>query len=239
MDIKIFLTNLGKYNEGELVGEWIDLPVDDDFEQAFEDIGISDEPDENGNYYEEYFITDYEAPFKIGEYDNIYELNEMAEELETVDIDENIFEAILEECGDPEEAIQIANDGDYSVWYCNPRYDGALAECVIDELGMPLDPDYYFDYDEFGRDLRLDGYYDELIDDYRSQGDDEWADDLEEHLENTSDYELAEEYIFGLGGLEALGKETLEMYFDYDSYEDALKINGNFIEFDEGYVELY
>lgn len=230
--ISIFLTNLGKYNEGELVGEWVELPVDDNFEQAFKDIGIGPE-------YEEYFITDYEAPFEINEYENIFELNKVAEELETADIDEDIFEAILKDCGTPEEAIQIVNDGDYSVWYCNPGYDGALAECVIDELGMPSDQDYYFDYEAFGRDLRLDGYYNELIDDYRHHGDDEWADDLEEYLENTSDYELAEEYIGSLGGLEMLGQDTLGRYFDYDAYEDALKINGNFIEFDEGYIELY
>ena len=52
--ISIYLTNLGKYNEGELVGEWVELPVDDNFEQAFQDIGINDE-------YEEWFITDYET----------------------------------------------------------------------------------------------------------------------------------------------------------------------------------
>ena len=29
-DIKGFITNLGKYNEGELIGEWIDFPIDED-----------------------------------------------------------------------------------------------------------------------------------------------------------------------------------------------------------------
>ena len=49
-----FLTNLGKYNEGDLVGEWVDLPIDEDeLEDVFKRIGISDEPDENGVYYEE------------------------------------------------------------------------------------------------------------------------------------------------------------------------------------------
>lgn len=28
--INIYLTNLGKYNEGELVGEWVELPVSDE-----------------------------------------------------------------------------------------------------------------------------------------------------------------------------------------------------------------
>ena len=57
--LRIYLTNLGKYNEGELIGEWLDLPcTDKELEEAKERIGISDEPDENGNYYEEWFITE-------------------------------------------------------------------------------------------------------------------------------------------------------------------------------------
>lgn len=32
-DFKAFITNLGKYNEGELVGKWVSFPIDeDDFE---------------------------------------------------------------------------------------------------------------------------------------------------------------------------------------------------------------
>ena len=27
MMMNIYLTNLGKYNEGELVGEWVQLPI--------------------------------------------------------------------------------------------------------------------------------------------------------------------------------------------------------------------
>ena len=28
--LKGFITNLGKYNEGELVGEWVTFPIDED-----------------------------------------------------------------------------------------------------------------------------------------------------------------------------------------------------------------
>lgn len=81
--LNIYLTNLGKYNEGELIGEWVKLPCDD-FEVVLKRIGISDEPDENGRYYEEYFITDYETDvsgLQIGEYDDLDELNELAESI--------------------------------------------------------------------------------------------------------------------------------------------------------------
>ena len=55
MSMEIFLTNLGKYVEGCLVGQWVKLPVPEDkLESVLKQIGINDE-------YEEYFITDYET----------------------------------------------------------------------------------------------------------------------------------------------------------------------------------
>jgi hypothetical protein len=30
MEIRIYVANLAKYNDGFLVGEWIDLPMDED-----------------------------------------------------------------------------------------------------------------------------------------------------------------------------------------------------------------
>ena len=71
--MKIYLTNLGKYNEGQLVGEWVELPVSqEELKEVFERIGI------DGKEYEEYFITDYECDFyQIGEYENLDTLNEI------------------------------------------------------------------------------------------------------------------------------------------------------------------
>ena len=38
-EMKAYITNLGKYNEGCLVGKWIDFPIDDDdFESELESI---------------------------------------------------------------------------------------------------------------------------------------------------------------------------------------------------------
>ena len=49
--MNIYLTNLGKYNEGELVGEWVQLPIsNEELQKVFERIGINE-------VYEEYFIT--------------------------------------------------------------------------------------------------------------------------------------------------------------------------------------
>ena len=71
--IRIFLTNLGKYTEGTLVGKWVDLPTENGFDEHLKEIGINEN-------YEEWFITDYETDIdglKISEYDNIEELDEV------------------------------------------------------------------------------------------------------------------------------------------------------------------
>ena len=57
--MRIYIANLGKYNEGELVGAWFTPPVD--YDEMAERIGLNDE-------YEEYAIHDYELPFEIDEY---------------------------------------------------------------------------------------------------------------------------------------------------------------------------
>ena len=72
-----FITNLGKYNEGFLVGEWVKFPVTNEEMQAvFRRIGI-------GRRYEEWFITDYDCPEAaigkvLGEYESLSELNYLA-----------------------------------------------------------------------------------------------------------------------------------------------------------------
>ena len=75
--MNIYLTNLGKYNEGQLIGEWVELPVsNEELQKVFERIGINEE-------YEEYFITDYECDFyEVGEYENIDTLNDIAERID-------------------------------------------------------------------------------------------------------------------------------------------------------------
>ena len=54
-----FITNLGKYNEGELVGEWVKFPTTaEELKKVFDRIGIG-QKDDFRQPYEEWFITDY------------------------------------------------------------------------------------------------------------------------------------------------------------------------------------
>ena len=70
----VFLTNLGRYNEGDLVGRWYGL---EDFPLAYDRVARDIELDE---MHEEYFITDRQGcPQDMGEYVSLNTLNELAE----------------------------------------------------------------------------------------------------------------------------------------------------------------
>lgn len=158
--LRIYLTNLGKYNEGMLVGEWVDLPVsEEELEKVFNRIGINDE-------YEEYFITDYESDIdgvKVGEYENIDDLNELAEALEDLDSEEeNVLSVMLEDGCTFEEALEKIKDRDYMVYYnCDSMED--VAYQVVEESGLldgvPEKVARYFNYEAYGRDLEIEGTF--------------------------------------------------------------------------------
>lgn len=78
---KIHIWNLGKYNEGELVGGWINLPISEKKINNFlkQVVGL----DKN---YEEYMISDYELDLQYSpfEYENIYKLNLLAKACEKI-----------------------------------------------------------------------------------------------------------------------------------------------------------
>ncbi|WP_179289045.1 antirestriction protein ArdA [Bacillus sp. 7894-2] len=124
-NIKIALTNLGKYNEGELVYKWVELPADEaDIQDAFNVIGVHD-----GTEYEEYFVSDYEAPLgiKIQEYSNVWELNELAEALENIEIPEERHGRY-----EPSDVINFAME------LCNenivPNADEYVQDIISDDL---------------------------------------------------------------------------------------------------------
>ena len=54
------------------------------------------------------------------------------------------------------------------------------------------------------------------------------------YIQGYNDTELAETYIDEIGGIEELGRDTLERYFDYDAYGRDLAYD--FIETENGYV---
>ena len=162
MELKGFITNLGKYNEGELVGKWITFPIDeDDLQDALKNIGCY-YVDEDGNTYndeyEEYFFTDWDCDFEyvFGEYEEIEFLNEVA--INIVDWDEDTFAAACEIWGFGE---VIENDpNDYNLYSdINNDYDLGyywVVESGCYDLKNMGNLANYIDYEAFGRDLTFD-----------------------------------------------------------------------------------
>lgn len=94
--IEAYVTNLGKYNEGELVGEWVKFPISkEEMSAVLDRIGI-------GAEYEEIFITDYDTSLysvssQLGEYENLDKLNYLAGVIAELDAsDREKYEAVLE-----------------------------------------------------------------------------------------------------------------------------------------------
>jgi antirestriction protein len=75
--IRVYVANIGKYNEGEILGDWLTLPTTHNEIKNFlkNQVGLNSQ-------YEEYSIHDYESDFNLGEYENLYDLNLLAVMLE-------------------------------------------------------------------------------------------------------------------------------------------------------------
>ena len=162
-----FITNLGKYNEGELVGEWVKFPTTaEEMKEVFKRIGIG-QRDDFGQPYEEWFITDYDCYVdglysKLGEYENLDELNYLASKLDEMSDSEYAqFQAGMEmgdHCGSLQEIINLTENLDcYEVYPDIHDYDD-LGRYYIEELDVMQVPEHlqnYIDYEAYGRDVAL------------------------------------------------------------------------------------
>ena len=163
-----FITNLGKYNEGELVGEWVKFPTTaEELKEVFKRIGIG-QKDDFGNPYEEWFITDYDCYVdglysKLGEYENLDELNYLASKLDEMSESEYAqFQAGMEmgdHCGSLQEIINLTENLDcYEIYPHIEDYDD-LGRYYIEELEVMQVPEHlqnYIDYEAYGRDVAMD-----------------------------------------------------------------------------------
>lgn len=163
--ISAFITNLGKYNEGELVGKWHDFPTTPEaIAETFREIGI------DGVRYEEFFITDYDSEISgvtdaLGEYASLDEINYLAAKIDDMTGREfEIYEAAIEsgdcstsvkdlinlteslDCFDYMEGIE----SDYDLGYYWVEESGCYDTKSMGALTN------YIDYERFGRDIRLD-----------------------------------------------------------------------------------
>jgi len=152
-DMAVYIANLGKYNEGYLVGAWFTFPIDE--EDVKEKIGLNEQ-------YEEYAIHDTDNfPIAIGEYVSIEELNEMYEMIEELpDYIVECLDEFISHYGTLEEVVEHKDD----IYYypdCETMTD--VAYYYIDELqalgDIPPSLQNYIDYEAYGRDLDMGGCF--------------------------------------------------------------------------------
>lgn len=149
MTIQVFVSTYGKYNEGYIKGEWIDLEQHDkdSFYEYIKELH-ADEADP------EYMFQDYEGfpeafYSESGLDDGLWDWLEMDED------DRELLEA-YQNAVDSKGTIEQARDAFYG------KYDNdtELAEEYIDSTGMlsdvPENLRHYFDTERFGRDLAYD-----------------------------------------------------------------------------------
>lgn len=165
MEIKVYISNLGAYNRGCLVGKWLTLPMDaEELQAEIEDIlngkeaQTSRHQDDINIKDDEIAIHDYEAPFEIGEYENVFEINRLAEDFSEIDDDEieDYIDAIAEAVCDREKLLTVLQNRSYLIVpEVYSFYDLAVK---IDKDYLPFDyqavvdakAENFIDWDEVG-----------------------------------------------------------------------------------------
>lgn len=138
MKISICVSNLEAYLEGKEEERWLYLPM--------EPGKLKSEYNEIPGKNHESIILEYEAPFDISEYENIFQLNNFAEELKKSGMDEELLTALFKADSDREKVMEsIKND----------------AFCVINVNEVSKDWATSLDREElFGYVLNEEGYND-------------------------------------------------------------------------------
>ncbi|WP_152183441.1 antirestriction protein ArdA [Sulfurimonas indica] len=165
--MRVYITDLQAYNEGHLVGRWLELPVSKfELTQALSEVLNEGEVVSGTDNHEELFITDYEADIAIDEYDDIYKLNELAEIIDTLREDELLKLKLLSHEGYNEREVLTQGIDNYDVDiydYSNDTsftdiYELLAYDMVQEGLfgDVPTYLENYIDYGAIGRDLSYD-----------------------------------------------------------------------------------
>ena len=165
--IRIYLTNLRQYNDGHIVGKWVELPVsDDEMAGVLKEIGINEEESE-------YFISDFECDvpgIHINKNSSIDMLNDIADQLNDLDEEEiKVCSTIMknENCTLDEAIDQkdtrvvitlnknVTNtDIDFACSYIEQVFGDVIN---IDKETLAR----YFDFESYGQDLKMNFNIDE------------------------------------------------------------------------------
>ena len=166
--LEAYITNLGKYAEGQLIGETLKFPTTtEEVQSLLKRIGM------DGVRYEEIFITSFDSDVPglhehLGEYEDLDELNHLAHLLSDLEQDElEKFEAVIdsgEYTGSVKDLINLTQNLDCFDFEPGIKSDEELGHLYVLDFGAVQVPESlidYIDYEAFGRDARINdsGHY--------------------------------------------------------------------------------
>lgn len=154
MKVKIYLSNLRKYTEGNENGKWLQLPMESEkLNEVFNTIVGKNQ---------ESIILDYDAPFEISEWENVFSLNEFLQNINENGVDDLTARIIFKIADSKEEAMEKLESECYTIidvdsvsqkWSCalDPEelYGMVLNEVGYNNLFEEPIPDDMVDYINF------------------------------------------------------------------------------------------
>lgn len=227
---KVYIADLTAYNNGQLIGKWFDLTDYSDGAELMQDIQkMLDEQtkkDKFGDVHEEYAVHDYENfPREfyseyMGESD-FDKLISLINDSEDSNLPFDVIAKAMADLGKDEVSEVVeAYFGSVPASMGNEWRDFAYEYVdMVGGISGVSNADYYFDYESFGSDERIN-----------------MGGEAEEEMgyEDLSDTELGEQLVEEVGGIEALGESTINMYFDYDKFGRDLQYDFTSIRGEDG-----
>ena len=157
-----YITNLGKYAVGQLVGETLKFPATtEEVQSLLKNIGV------DGVRYEEFFITAFDGDVMglydyLTEYENLDELNHLAHLISELDSDEiETLEAALnkgDHTSSVADIINLVHNLDCYSLHPGVTDDETLGRIYVEDMELLDVPDNvlpYFDFEAYGRDMRI------------------------------------------------------------------------------------
>lgn len=106
MMIRIYLSNLAKYTEGRENGKWIILPMEQSRLMEIYNTIVGEG--------QEGIILDYNAPFDISEFENVFKLNENLNDI-NMRCDETVERIVCHVADTKEEAFESLQEGNFTI----------------------------------------------------------------------------------------------------------------------------
>ena len=154
--LSVYIANLDEYVKGNLIGDWISLPIKKgDFRDFLFSIGNP----------EKIKILDYKDNLgldglKIGEYKSLKELNQLAKRMESIDpYNVDALNALYEALVYFEDALDCLESGNYA-FYDDMTIEEIAQKYIEACYDIPEGLRNYIDYKAFASDMLLDSYYD-------------------------------------------------------------------------------